>query len=179
MVDKPDGFANLTRQTLEYVAGEMEFVRSFTGDHLVKPESPIEDLLFSAMVALVRFCDCEYRHLIVPSPLWPMSRLLQKPDLTTLIVEPQAQLEGWRVDFLVYAWETGRISGKEQWRRLIVECDGHAFHERTKEQAARDRSRDRDFQLRGYTVLRFTGSEIHNAPLDCARQISDWGSMGW
>jgi very-short-patch-repair endonuclease len=179
MTDKSDGFANLVRQTLEHVAREMEQVRDFPGDYLVRAESPIEDLLFSALVALTRFCDSEYHHVVVPSRIWPLARLLDQPDLLTLIVEPQAQLEGWRVDFLVHAWETGRISGKEQWRRLIVECDGHAFHERTKEQAARDRSRDREFQLRGYTVLRFTGSEIHNDPLGCARQISDWGSLGW
>ncbi|CAB4949674.1 unannotated protein [freshwater metagenome] len=179
MTDKSDGYANLVRQTLEYVSAEMGYVRDFAGDHLVKAESPIEELLFSALVTLVRFCDCEYHHVAVPSQTWPLGTLMARPDLLTLIVEPQAQLEGWRVDFLVHAWETGRISGKEQWRRLIVECDGHAFHERTKEQAARDRSRDREFQLRGYTVLRFTGSEIHNDPLGCARQISDWGSLGW
>lgn len=39
----------------------------------------------------------------------------------------------------------------------VIECDGHEFHERTKRQAARDRSRDRAIQAFGYRIFRFTG----------------------
>lgn len=53
----------------------------------------------------------------------------------------------------------------------IVECDGHDYHERTKEQAARDRSRDRAFQSIGIPVFRFTGSEIHEDATKCAREV--------
>jgi very-short-patch-repair endonuclease len=52
--------------------------------------------------------------------------------------------------------------------RLALECDGHDFHERTKEQAAHDRKRDRWMLSQGWTVLRFTGSEIHKSPRGCA-----------
>jgi hypothetical protein len=58
--------------------------------------------------------------------------------------------------------------------KLVVECDGHDFHERTKEQAKRDRSRDRAIQQMGITIFRFTGSEIYQTPLKCARQIFAW-----
>lgn len=44
--------------------------------------------------------------------------------------------------------------------RLAVEVDGHDFHERTKEQARRDRVRDRSLTASGYVVLRFTASEV-------------------
>lgn len=57
---------------------------------------------------------------------------------------------------------------------LVVECDGHDYHERTKEQAAKDRSRDRNLQMSGYTVFRFTGYEIYRAPLKCAKQVFKW-----
>ena len=53
---------------------------------------------------------------------------------------------------------------------VIVECDGHDFHERTKEQAAHDRRRDRYFVELGYKVLRFTGSEIWKDPQGCVDQ---------
>jgi very-short-patch-repair endonuclease len=53
-----------------------------------------------------------------------------------------------------------------------VECDGHDFHERTKEQAQRDKSRDRYLQANGWRVLRFTGSEIHRTPEKCADEIA-------
>lgn len=53
---------------------------------------------------------------------------------------------------------------------LFIECDGHNFHEKTKEQAAKDKSRDRAFAKAGYHIIRFTGSEIYNDPLRCARE---------
>lgn len=36
-----------------------------------------------------------------------------------------------------------------------------------------------DAEMRGFTVLRFTGSEIHNKPLACAKQIFEWVQLGW
>lgn len=57
--------------------------------------------------------------------------------------------------------------------QIIVECDGHDFHERTKAQAERDRSRDRMFQAAGWKVLRFTGSEIFKDALGCAEEVGD------
>lgn len=53
---------------------------------------------------------------------------------------------------------------------VVIECDGHDFHERTKEQAAHDRGRDRWMQANGWSVLRFTGSEIHRDPHRCAEE---------
>lgn len=53
---------------------------------------------------------------------------------------------------------------------LCVELDGHDFHERTKEQAKRDKSRDRELQASGWVVLRFTGSEVFNDPYECASE---------
>lgn len=47
-------------------------------------------------------------------------------------------------------------------KRLCIYADGHDFHERTPQQAKRDRSIDRELQRLGYTVLRFTGSEINS-----------------
>lgn len=76
-------------------------------------------------------------------------------------VEPQATVENYRVDFLICAFGV----------RLVVECDGHSFHERTKEQAWADRRRDRRLQELGFLVFRFTGSEIHRSPLECAAQV--------
>lgn len=67
----------------------------------------------------------------------------------------------YRVDFCV-------IRGP---LKIAIECDGHDFHERTKEQARKDRSKDRWLQSHGYHVLRFTGSEIWKDPVDCAEQV--------
>lgn len=85
-----------------------------------------------------------------------------------LYVQRQVTVCEVRVDFLFSI----RRDGKDI--DVIVECDGHDFHERTKEQAARDRSRDRNFQNAGYVILRFTGSELFRSPTDCVSQIMRW-----
>lgn len=54
--------------------------------------------------------------------------------------------------------------------QVAIECDGHAFHERTKEQAARDKSRDRALSRAGWIVLRFTGAELHADSDRCAEE---------
>lgn len=74
----------------------------------------------------------------------------------------QATLGAVRVDFLLFA---------KDGRRLVIECDGHEFHERTKEQAARDRSRDRMLLAHGCPVVRFTGSEIYRDVQGCVYEV--------
>ena len=56
----------------------------------------------------------------------------------------------YRVDFLLRyrvvlpKFEDGiLVRDVESDKQMIVECDGHDFHERTKEQASRDKERDR------------------------------------
>jgi hypothetical protein len=51
---------------------------------------------------------------------------------------------------------------------LVVELDGHDFHERTKEQASRDKRRDRDLSAIGVPVIRFSGSDIYKDPIEHA-----------
>jgi very-short-patch-repair endonuclease len=55
--------------------------------------------------------------------------------------------------------------------KLVVEVDGHDFHDRTKEQASYDRKRDRELSLEGYRVIRFTGSDVYNFPDQCTEDI--------
>lgn len=57
-----------------------------------------------------------------------------------------------RIDAVLYT--------KGSTARIAVEIDGHEFHERTKEQAARDKFRDRKLVRDGFRVVRFTGSEV-------------------
>lgn len=79
----------------------------------------------------------------------------------SLAIVPQAQVCGYRVDFFV----------TDGYRNVVVECDGHDYHERTKEQASRDRSRDRRLQYHGHIVLRFTGAEIVRDTEACAAEV--------
>lgn len=97
------------------------------------------------------------------------------------LIEPQAVVGQYRVDFLV-EWkflmpvrdESKPVSewGSRMYHnRLIVECDGHDFHEKTKEQAKRDKARDRELTKFGYPVFHYTGSEIWNDVFKCAKEV--------
>jgi very-short-patch-repair endonuclease len=96
------------------------------------------------------------------------------PSGYDVIISRQIRVLDWPVDFVILAQyqhdETRPMS------RLAIECDGHDFHERTKEQAAKDRSRDRALQAAGYTVMRFTGSELYRDPLKCVEEVLRWCS---
>ena len=83
----------------------------------------------------------------------------------SFLITPQARFGTYRVDLVV---EMG-IPGERL--LIIVECDGHEFHERTKEQARRDKARDRSFTVDGIHVLRFTGSEIYRDVEACAGDV--------
>jgi very-short-patch-repair endonuclease len=78
-------------------------------------------------------------------------------------VDTQTNVGPYRIDMTVVFGTT----------RLAVECDGHDFHERTKEQAARDKARDRYLVSQGWIVLRFTGSEVWKDAALCAVEILD------
>ncbi len=54
--------------------------------------------------------------------------------------------------------------------RIAIELDGHDWHEKTKEQAAKDKARDRFLTGAGYRVLRWTGAEVHANAGGCARE---------
>jgi len=54
--------------------------------------------------------------------------------------------------------------------KLCVYADGHTYHERTENQALRDRNIDRELQRIGFTVLRYTGQEIRK---NCALVVEN------
>ena len=88
-----------------------------------------------------------------------------------LIIEPQAKIENYRADFLLTFKSS--LPGFEKGRQLVVECDGHNFHDKTKQQASRDKERDREMKKLGYDVFRFTGSDIWNDAFSCAKEAVD------
>lgn len=54
--------------------------------------------------------------------------------------------------------------------RVDVECDGEAFHS-SKIHIARDRKRNNELTSHGWSVLRFSGSEINGDPERCMKKI--------
>lgn len=59
-------------------------------------------------------------------------------------------------------------------KKIIIECDGHQFHQKTKEQVKHDNEREYDLKMAGYEILRFSGSQIYNEPLKCAEDTYNY-----
>jgi very-short-patch-repair endonuclease len=143
-------------------------------------ESPIERVMLASM--MFHF-GREHRTMFGGGgPLFPLIEYVW-PDplfMPGCHIYQQALIGDYRVDFFI-AWETAGKARPVKKCYVVIECDGHDFHERTKEQAARDRSRDRWMASQGITVLRFTGSEIWSRTSLCASDIMDvlWRLMGW
>lgn len=94
----------------------------------------------------------------------------------TAMIRPQVKIGPYRLDFALVAAALSHdceAPEKMPLLKIAIECDGHDFHERTKEQAERDRARDRFLQGEGLTVLRFTGSEIWRSPEGCRDEVVD------
>jgi very-short-patch-repair endonuclease len=84
-------------------------------------------------------------------------------------IRPQVKIGKYRVDFLVGC--IGVANSKIYNREVIVECDGHNFHDKDKKQRAYEKARDRYFQSEGLTVFHYTGAEIAGNPIDAASEI--------
>jgi hypothetical protein len=67
-----------------------------------------------------------------------------------MIIE-QLKIDSYRPDFVAIMGTTGD-DDLNSVKVVAIECDGHNFHERTKEQVARDKSKDRYLTARGVTV---------------------------
>jgi very-short-patch-repair endonuclease len=67
----------------------------------------------------------------------------------------QSNIEGYIADFVVsFILPSIDID-------YVIEIDGHDYHEKTKEQASRDKKRDRKMQSLFNTVFRYTGSDVY------------------
>ena len=109
-------------------------------------QSPIEQMLCVALN--VRMAN---------EPFW---LLTQK----TIMAKSQ---KIYHCDFSICA----TIKDDEVYDIVLVECDGHEFHQKTKAQVKRDNERDLDLKMAGYDVLHFSGSQIYNDPYKCADDV--------
>lgn len=141
-----------TDNTLERFAQFVKCFEDYYFPHFISSpddcQSPIEQTFYSALVMAHSLLDTGFN----------------------LYVNPQEKILNYRVDFCVKL-----MSGHEGIEStVLVECDGHDFHEKNKTQASRDKQKDRDLQREGFSVFRFTGSDIWNNPFKCAEEVIDF-----
>lgn len=135
----------------------------------LRSESPIEKVFFSSVE--LKFCAVVPTGLIW-SPNFPPTgpflpdvygRFPFLRDVHHLCLQPEILVDGktMRPDGLIW------IPSKLPERRLLIECDGYAFHS-SPEKFTADRKRDRALKALGYEVFRFSGSEIMSDPIAAA-----------
>ncbi|WP_315833926.1 DUF559 domain-containing protein [Bradyrhizobium prioriisuperbiae] len=176
------GFALLQEQVTEHVSAEIAYECASMERIDNYGTTPIERLFGAAVVLHTRHVrDSWFKQVMFVTAVQAEAVKRRRDAKEWIFIQKQAQLPGWRVDYIFNVYG-GRIrepnSGIPGWRKLIVECDGHDFHERTKEQASKDRGRDREAQTSGFEIFRFTGSELWRDPMGCAKQVMDWAEKG-
>jgi len=154
-------------EIIDAAVQSVAYARQKDWEDVVRPlaQSPIEELFLAAVYASNIDWGDSPVHIYMAQYTEDATRF-EGDHLWT-----QAQIGSYRVDFLFE-----RI-GPRDTRRVIVECDGHDWHEKTKEQATSDKARDRYLVAKGFKVLRFTGSELYRDPVCCwaeARNVL-WG----
>lgn len=144
---------------------------SYGGSYAALDMTPIEERMYATLLRdlwgfpgfVVHSGFCSSRDLMDD-----YSARIRRGSLP-VILAPQVCWGSYRIDLVLVA-----PRGEADMCCLAIECDGHNFHERTKEQAARDKSRDRALIRLGFrAVLRFTGSEIWHRNDECAEEIVD------
>jgi very-short-patch-repair endonuclease len=148
-------------------------------------ESPIE---LALACAIVRAIHADWDADCLAGVAWDLYE--REPDeqpattltrMATLVLTCQLRIGTYRADMALgcLAWAPTNVIKKMP--PVIVECDGHQFHEKTKEQAQHDKERDRFITAKGYRIFRFTGSEIMRRPNECAIEVLDalyvWARM--
>ena len=148
-------------------------------------ESPIEELMLLALA--VASASMGAPALIDEGHPSPFDE--REVDSGLVTIQPQVIVGKYRVDFEVgYHLMLGPeernerrgqgepvepVPGDLTWHRavVIVECDGHDFHEETKEQASHDKRKDRDLQTAGFTIFRYSGSDVWNDCVKAAEEV--------
>jgi hypothetical protein len=170
-------------QLIETVASDLcseleEHLRHWFGTALVLTESPIERRMLLALLkhSFQQLAQCR----VVHHSAGPIGVVAYPIDYHNeeLLIYPQGNIGDYRVDFLLI-WHSREILPRADDEfgfadveiRVIVECDGHEFHEKTKKQTSRDKKRDRDLQTMGYSVFRYSGSDIYHNPDKCAEEV--------
>lgn len=81
---------------------------------------------------------------------------------------PQRQIGPYLVDFLI---ERRPLLQAQITAPIVVELDGHAFHDKDKRQRSYEKSRDRYLVKEGYRVLHYTGSDVCADPFKVAHEV--------
>lgn len=122
-------------------------------------DSPIEQLFFVAIHAMAESVFCPLNQEAIFHPF-------ADPVLRNgVYMSQQQQIGKYRVDFSLKQIGVGP---DDIYRPIVIELDGHDFHDRDKAQRSYEKARDRYLVKQGYRVLHYTGSDIVADPFKAA-----------
>lgn len=113
----------------------------------------------------------KYKILVSESPIETLllKEIIKISEVADLNIETQKEFKvgnnRYRGDIYI------SFNNQNSKNGVLIECDGHDYHERSKEQATKDKRRDRALIGLGILTMRFTGSEIWKSPSKCAKEI--------
>lgn len=87
-------------------------------------------------------------------------------------IHMQREFGPYVADFVVSKYQI--FPDHSLYSSVVVEVDGHDFHEKTKSQASKDKKRDRFFASEGIHVLHFSGSDVFRSAGDCANEVNNF-----
>ena len=98
-------------------------------------------------------------------------------------LEPQHEIsignKNYRCDFYINNIVLNKSGEKTINRPLIIELDGYDYNS-NKKQMNYDYERENELKLAGYDIMRFTGSQVYNNPLECIENIVKYCKQnGW
>jgi very-short-patch-repair endonuclease len=139
---------------------KLEGIRRSFIDATALSGSPIEKVMLAALMWAEYGYEKKLVEIVEPGTHYENTQ-------SNVVIAPQHLIGRHTVDFGIVV----HFVANEQ-IKIVVECDGHDFHEKTKEQAARDKSRQCDLEIAGWRVLRFTGSMIWRDHKWCADRVA-------
>lgn len=89
-------------------------------------------------------------------------------DVSLMLVSEERPISGYKPDFIITSLADNCFG-----EFFTVEIDGYEWHEKTKEQAANDRKKDRAYLKNNYTPISFLGTEVYHDPLYCVKETLD------
>jgi len=123
--------------------------------------SPIEHMFWVACSAI---CSANYVG-VNPEPYF--NHKGEEKLGNGIFIHPQSKLGKYTVDFLISQEGVGPQSHLGP---IVVELDGHQFHDKDKRQRSYEKERDRFLVRSGYKVLHFTGSDVVADPFKVAHE---------
>lgn len=153
-------FAALIEEGVDWERGLATIFLECTDISCSECESPIE-MIFDVAFNLTSIMATRCKN--IPISFWLQSQAPVK-----------CNNKNYRADFMFNTEEYDLCDIKfENDYKLIIECDGHDFHEKTKAQVTKNNERDMDLKKAGYDVIHFNGSQIFNNPMKCANDTID------